>query len=252
MEADFAGVIFDVDGVLIDSPHEIAWRDALEHLMATSWRDIRARTSYAPGRFTTAVYQAQLAGKPRLAGALAALNYFGVPDPPARAGAYADAKQQRLVELIRGAGNSTAYPDALRFVSALRRHGIHLAAASSSKNANMLLGMVQLDDQSLLRAFDVNVCGRDFAHGKPDPEIFATAGAELQIRPEQIVVVEDAPSGIEAAKRAAMAALGVARHEDQAGLVHAGADLVVDTLDAVDVVALSKGRLRRSDDASRR
>jgi beta-phosphoglucomutase len=251
MEADFAGVIFDVDGVLIDSPHELAWRETLEQLMATSWRDIHAQTSYEAARFTTAVYQAQVAGKPRLAGALAALSYFGVPDAAARAGVYADAKQRRLIELIR-AGTSTAYPDALRFVSALRRHGLRLAAASSSRNANMLLSMVQLDDQPLLRVFDVNVCGRDFAHGKPDPEIFAAAGVELQIRPEQLVVVEDAPSGIEAARRAAMTALGVARHQDQAGLVHAGADLVVDTLDAVDVVALSKGRLRRSDDASRR
>jgi HAD superfamily hydrolase (TIGR01509 family) len=251
MEADFAGVIFDVDGVLIDSPHELAWRETLEHLMSTAWRDISHRTSYAPARFTTAVYQAQVAGKPRLAGALAALSYFGVPDAPARAGTYADAKQQRLIELIQ-TGRSRAYPDALRFVSALRRHGVRLAAASSSKNANLLLGMVQLDDQPLLRAFDVNVCGRDFAQGKPDPEIFTTAGIELEIPPQQIVVVEDAPSGIEAAKRARMAAVGVARHQDQAGLVHAGADLVVDSLDAVDVVALSRGRLYPSDDASRR
>ncbi|MBV9356139.1 MAG: HAD-IA family hydrolase, partial [Chloroflexi bacterium] len=219
------------------------------HLMATSWRDLRGQTSYAPTRFTTAVYQTHVAGKPRLAGALAALSYFHVPDAPARAGVYADAKQQRLIELIH-AGKSNAYPEALRVVSALRGHGLRLAAASSSKNANMLLSMVQIDHEPLLRVFDANVCGRDFAHGKPDPEIFAAAGVELQTRPEQIVVVEDAPSGIEAAKRAAMAALGVARHQDRAGLVHAGADLVVDTLDAVDVVALSKGWLRRSDGAS--
>jgi HAD superfamily hydrolase (TIGR01509 family) len=249
MEAKFAGAIFDVDGVLIDSPHELAWRETLEHLMATCWRDLRERTSYAPARLTTAVYQAHVAGKPRAAGARAALEYFGVPDAATRASVYADAKQQRLVELIE-AGESNAYPDALRFVAALRRHGIRLAAASSSKNANRLLSMVQLEGQSLLEAFDVNVCGRDFAHGKPDPEIFATAGAELQIQPERNVVVEDAPSGIEAAKRAGMAGLGVARHQDQAGLSDAGADLVVDTLDAVDVDALAAGRLRRSDDPS--
>jgi HAD superfamily hydrolase (TIGR01509 family) len=251
MQATFAGVIFDVDGVLIDSPHELAWRETLEHLMATCWRDLRPRTSYAPARFTTAVYQAQVAGKPRLAGARAALEYFGVPDAATRASVYADAKQQRLVELIE-AGKSTAYPDALRFVSTLRRHGLRLAAASSSKNANRLLSMVQLDGRSLLEAFDVNVCGRDFAHGKPDPEIFATAGAELRIQPARNVVVEDAPAGIEAAKRAGMTALGVARHQDQAGLSAAKADLVVDTLDVVDVDALPSGRLRRADEPSRR
>ncbi|MEP7190073.1 MAG: HAD family phosphatase, partial [Roseiflexaceae bacterium] len=36
----FNGAIFDVDGVLVDSPHEQAWRDALERLMAVGWTDL--------------------------------------------------------------------------------------------------------------------------------------------------------------------------------------------------------------------
>ena len=76
----FAGAILDVDGVLVDSPHERAWRDTLRELMDGDWRDIRRRTSYAPERFTHEVYQHEVAGKPRMSGARAALEHFGVPD----------------------------------------------------------------------------------------------------------------------------------------------------------------------------
>jgi beta-phosphoglucomutase-like phosphatase (HAD superfamily) len=76
----YQGAIFDVDGVLVDSPHELAWREALRELLDGAWRDIRDRTSWTAERFTTQVYQQLMAGKPRLAGARAALEYFEVPD----------------------------------------------------------------------------------------------------------------------------------------------------------------------------
>jgi beta-phosphoglucomutase len=65
----YQGAIFDVDGVLVDSPHELAWREAFRMLMEGEWRDIRDQTSYSPERFTQAVYQQVMAGKPRMAGA---------------------------------------------------------------------------------------------------------------------------------------------------------------------------------------
>jgi hypothetical protein len=59
----FQGAIFDVDGVLVDLPHYRAWRDALQELMGTEWTDVRGRTSYAPEKFTEAVYQQVVAGR---------------------------------------------------------------------------------------------------------------------------------------------------------------------------------------------
>ena len=44
----FQGSIFDVDGVLVDSPHEKAWRESLRALMESSWRGIRGRTTWSP------------------------------------------------------------------------------------------------------------------------------------------------------------------------------------------------------------
>jgi len=223
-------VIFDVDGVLLASPHERAWREAL-----IGFAD--------PARFTTAMYGTHVAGKPRLTGALAALEALGVPDAGRQAVIYAAHKQKRLEELIH-AGSVLAFPDALRFVQAIAALGWPMAVASSSKNANQMMRPIRLDSgQGLLDVFSANVCGRDLRQGKPNPEIFLLAAAELRVEPAHCLVVEDAPAGIEAARAGGMAALGVARLEDEPLLRVAGADLVVTSLDEIAIDALAGGRL---------
>ena len=71
-----AAAIFDVDGVLVASPHERAWREALRGITD-------------PARLTTELYQAHVAGKPRLSGARAALEQLKIPDAAERAVSYA-------------------------------------------------------------------------------------------------------------------------------------------------------------------
>jgi HAD superfamily hydrolase (TIGR01509 family) len=225
-----AAVVFDIDGVVIDSPHERAWRAALDDLAE-------------PERFTTALYQQYVAGKPRLAGAQAALEQLGVPDAAGAAPRYAERKQKMIEELIES-GSFAVFPDALRFILAIRARGFRLAAASSSKNANRMMELVRVGGEKSLRdLFDANVCGRDLRRGKPDPEIFLVSAAELGISPERCLVIEDAPAGIAAARAAGMAALAVARLDDAAPLAAAGADLVVTRLDQVDLDALERGEL---------
>jgi beta-phosphoglucomutase len=73
------GAIFAVDGVLVDSPHEKAWRESLRQLMESDWSDICNRTSWSPEAFTSRVYREQISGKPRMSGARASLAYFHVP-----------------------------------------------------------------------------------------------------------------------------------------------------------------------------
>jgi beta-phosphoglucomutase len=255
----FQGAIFDVDGVLVNSPHERAWKDSLRELMDHDWADIADQTSWSDERFTPQVYQQVLSGKPRMSGALAALEYFEVPDAAERVGAYAAHKQTMVITLIE-AGEFTAYPDALRFLLAVRDAGIPVVAASSSKNAGLFLRQIRLDTfateqglhydflrpgESLLEFFDVDISGRDFAQGKPHPEIFLTGAAELGVTPEHCFVVEDAASGVQAAKAGGMAALGLARADDQELLAAANADLVVTSLDDVDLAGLGEHQLRR-------
>ena len=255
----FAGGIFDVDGVLVDSPHEAAWRDTFNELMQNEWADIRDQTTWTPDAFDARVYQQVLSGKPRMEGAKAALDHFGVPDPDgARVRAYADLKQEMVVELIE-AGKFAAYPDALRFLLAVKDSGVKVAAASSSRNAGLFLRQIRLDEfaraeglqydwiedgLTLLAAFDVDISGRHFEQGKPHPAIFLTAAQELGVDPHEAFVVEDAVSGIQAAKAGEFAALGVARADDEDALAAQDADIVVTTLDDVDLGTLAEGRLQ--------
>jgi beta-phosphoglucomutase len=256
---EFRGAIFDVDGVLVDSPHDQAWREVLRELMEGDWRDIRDRTAYSPERFTKTVYQQVMAGMPRLAGARAALEYFRVPDSGSRARQYAAAKQNLVSRMIE-AGQFVAFADALRFILMVKAAGIPVAAASSSKNAKLFLHQIRLDTfaaeqrldnpfvhpgLTLLGLFDADISGRDLPRGKPDPMIFLAAAEELSAPPSRCFVVEDAVAGVQAAKAGAMTALGVARLGDEKMLADAGADLVVATLDEVSGAALAGGKLQR-------
>jgi beta-phosphoglucomutase len=229
-----AAVIFDVDGVILASPHEHAWREALRGIAD-------------PARFTTEFYQTHVAGKPRFSGARAALEHLAISDAVDRAEAYAEHKQRILEELI-AARDFTVFPDALRFAHTLASRGIPLAVASSSKNANQMMRLIPLaPDRTLLDLFAVNVCGRDLSHGKPDPEIFLIAATELGVAPAGCLVVEDAPAGIEAARAGGMMTLGIARLADEALLRAARADLVVTSLDEVAVDLLIKDLLGERD-----
>ncbi len=223
--------IFDVDGVLVASPHEQAWREAL--------------AGYAdPARFTTEFYQAHVAGKPRQDGALATLVGLGVPDAAARAPEYAR-KKQRLIDRLIAEGSFETFPDAVRFAAALHAAGLRQVLASSSKNVAAMLRRLTLPDGSgLLSIFDADLSGTDVPRGKPDPALFQLAAKALNVAPAQCLVVEDAPAGIEAALAGGMAALGVARLGDEVMLRSAAADLVVTSLDEVDVAAIADGTLR--------
>lgn len=256
-QAGFRGAIFDVDGVLVHSPHEQAWREGLKKLMENEWSDIKDQTSYEPEKFTPQVYQEKMSGMPRFKGAQAALEYFDVPDAERRAKEYGDEKQEMILELIER-GEFHAYPDALRFVLAVKDAGLYIAAASSSKNANAFMEKIRLDEfaseegldydfiepgLTLLDILDANVSGRDFEHGKPHPMIFLTAAEELGLKPSECFVVEDAVNGVQAAKAGEMQALGLARADDEELLAGANADIVVTSLDDVSLEALAEGRL---------
>ncbi len=223
--------IFDVDGVLVASPHERAWREAL-----VDFTD--------PARFTTEFYQSYVAGKPRLDGARATLERLGVPNAQTRAAEYAS-KKQILIDRLIDENCFESFPDAVRLVMALRAAGLRLALASSSKNvAAMLRRLDASDGRPLLSLFDADMSGTDVPRGKPDPALFVLAARALQVPPSACLVVEDAPAGIAAARAGGMATLGIARLGDEALLRAALADLVVTSLDQVDAAAIAEGVLR--------
>jgi beta-phosphoglucomutase-like phosphatase (HAD superfamily) len=233
--AKLLAAIFDVDGVLVASPHERAWREAL-----AGFAD--------PALFTTEFYQANVAGKRRLDGARATLEGLGVPQAAARVPEYA-AKKQALIDRLIAEGDFEAFPDAVRLAAALHEAGLRLALASSSKNVAAMLRRLTLPNGGpLLSIFDKDLSGTDVPRGKPDPALFLLAAKALNVPPAQCLVVEDAPAGIEAARAGGMAGLGIARLNDEALLRAASADLVVTSLDQVDVAAIPDGALRARPD----
>ena len=132
-------------------------------------------------------------------------------------------KQGYYLEML-AASDIQAFPDALRLVQLGQSENLRLAAASSSRNAPLVL-----DKIGLLTAMDALVTGADIARGKPAPEIFLTAASRLELEPLECAVFEDAEVGIEAAHRGGFFAVGVNRGRSDGAL--AGADLLVDDLD---------------------
>jgi HAD superfamily hydrolase (TIGR01509 family) len=231
MARAISAAIFDVDGVLVASPHERAWRETL-----AGFAD--------PAGFTTGFYQAHVAGKPRLDGARETLTLLAGPRAAERAEEYATAKQALIERLIED-GEFEVFPDAARLAADLSVAGIRLALASSSRNAAAMLQQIRLGDgRTLLELFDADLSGREVPRGKPDPALFLLAAEALGIPASQCVVMEDAPAGVAAARAGGMASVGVARLGDEALLQAAKADLVVTSLDQVDLAALLRGRLK--------
>ena len=247
------GGIFDVDGVLLDTPHAKAWRDALAQLMDGPWRGLAPTTSYRPGAFDDAIYQEYVAGKPRQAGAAAALDYFHVPDPDRSLARQYSEMKQALLERLAAAREFFAYDDALRFFLSVKASGVRVCAASSSKNADNFLKGISIEafcvreglhypfvhaQTTLLDLLDADVDGLDVPRGKPDPALFVAAAEALGMAPGRCFVVEDAAVGVQAAKSGGMYGIGVARHQDADQLRAAGADIVVSRLDAIDMHTL--------------
>lgn len=237
--------IFDVDGVLVDSPHERAWRETLDQLMAGPWEQLAFETGYRSGSLTTERYQHAVAGRPRLDGARGGLEAVGVVAPDEEhVRAYAEAKQSRLVDLIEREP-TPVFDDAVTLLLGLREIGLVIATASASRNADRLLAAVSLPDgRSLHEVLDTEVAGLD-APGKPDPAIFLEAAHRLGHPPHACLVVEDAPAGVAAARRGGMHCVAIDRSGDAEELRATGADIVLDRLDRLQPAEL----LRRLEDS---
>ncbi|MCS7089779.1 MAG: HAD family phosphatase [Verrucomicrobiota bacterium] len=181
--------IFDWDGVLVDSSraHERSW----EQLAAEVGR------SLFPGFFQ----QSFGMKNERILREL--LRWTDDPLELKRLG-------DRKEELFRAEVRRfplRLLPGAAEFLECLRVGGIPRAVGSSTPRANI---DCVIDSLGLRGMFQALVTGDDVRKGKPDPEVFLLAAQRLGMPPERCVVFEDAPVGVEAARRAGMPVVGVA------------------------------------------
>ena len=241
------GFIFDVDGVIADTPHEEAWRESLRFLFREkdTWKHLLRRTSYSPERFTPNLYREQISGKTRIEGARSALAYFHVPDPDELLlKEYCETKQKVYLQKIAH-GEFRVYDDAILLLLEAKRKGAKILAASSSKNAGLILDNISMNEwqrthnvqydsidasTTLLRLFDGNVSGGHGRRSKPDPDIFLHAAASGTLTPGDCLVIEDAPNGVQAAKRGHFFCVGIARANNERELREANADIVTNDL----------------------
>jgi beta-phosphoglucomutase len=199
-------VIFDVDGVLIDSyqAHFQSWLEMFgEH--GESFTEEQFRKTF--GRTSRDI--------------IAALH--GDDLSIAEMDAWDDRKEALYREIIRQ--EFPAIDGAGELLDALHAAGFKLAVGSSGPPENIALTLECLDRARLFAAVVTRV---DVTRGKPDPQVFQIAGQRLGATAEQCVVVEDAPAGIEAANRAGMASVALTGTASRAELAHA--KLAVDSL----------------------
>ena len=99
-------------------------------------------------------------------------------------------------------------------VHRLRDDGVKVAVVSGGSRARLLSGR----SGELLKKVDVVVTGDELSQGKPAPEGYQKAAQALRVLPEQCLVVENAPLGIQSAKNAGMTCIGVCSTLSQAHL----------------------------------
>ena len=207
-------MLWDLDGTLVDSApyHWVAWRDTL----AAEGRPVQ------PGDF------ADTFGK-RNDELLRQL--FGVPLDDGWIERVSDTKERAYRLLVRQHGLEAA-PGAFEWLARLHDAGWRQALATSAPLPNVDAVFEAL---ALGRFLDAVVSADEVGRGKPDPAIFHEAARRLGVSPARCVVVEDAPAGLEAARIAGMAAIGVlsAHHPSLQ------ADLVVASLDHLPPDAFS-------------
>ncbi len=180
------GVIFDVDGVLIDSylPHFESWRNILARdglaLTEPEFRDTFGR-----------VNQEIVEG------------LWGRKLPQDRIDEIGRIKEASYRELIEA--NFPAMPGAVDLIRSLHAEGVSMVIGSSAPRENVESTIKGLDVGSMLAGF---VCKDDVLRGKPDPEIFLRCAEKLGLPPNRCIVIEDSTFGIQAAKAAGMRCVG--------------------------------------------
>lgn len=198
------GVIFDMDGVLIDS-HPVHRRVWAQFLASVNRPVSEEELDFV------------LDGRKREE----ILRHFLGDLPEDRLEEYGRRKNELYAESSSDLRTITGVED---FLGTLEAAALPMAVGTSAsfERARDTLAML-----GILPRFSALITGNDVANGKPDPEIFVRAAERLSLAPHNLLVVEDAVSGVKAAKSAGMKCLGIAANGRGGDLLAAGADHVV-------------------------
>ncbi|HEV2128870.1 MAG TPA: beta-phosphoglucomutase family hydrolase [Thermomicrobiales bacterium] len=233
-----AACLFDLDGVLTHTAtvHSAAWKEMFDAFLRE-----RAEAGGEPFRpFEIATdYARYVDGRLRLDGVRGFLASRGIElpegtpdDPPETDSVHGlgTRKNTRVLEIIDERGVDI-FPGSVRFVDVARDAGLRRAVVSASKNCQTVL-----EAAGIAHLFDVRVDGIYAAEhelpGKPAPDTFLAAAAELGVEPARCAVFEDAVAGVEAGQAGEFGwVVGVDRVGQAEALCAHGADTVVGDLE---------------------
>jgi len=132
------------------------------------------------------------------------------------------AKEEVYRDLIRTKGLNLL-PGAARWLERLKAEGWSQALATSAPRGNIDAVFAAL---GIEKFFDAVISSEEVKAGKPEPDVFLAAAAKMGVAPDDCIVIEDAPAGLEAARRAGMKSIGVLTTHNELK-----ADLVAPNLD---------------------
>ena len=208
-------VIFDMDGVLVDSneAHYLAFQKMAVLLGVPFPRELWARSI---GMHNKSIFP----------------MWLGQDLEPVRAETLAAQKEAMYRELAAEVLKPIA--GVVELLERLHADKIPLAVGSSGPRLNVEFALRAI---AVGKYFDAVVCGDDVKHGKPDPEIFLTAAARLGLTSAECVVIEDAPQGVQAAIAAGMRVIAVTTSKPAAELK--AASLIIESFAGLDAARIS-------------
>jgi beta-phosphoglucomutase len=176
------GVLFDLDGVIVDTLHfhYLAWK----HMFKQLGGDVSERTVLLhEGRNSREIL-------PIL------MEESGVPIPEDRQTLFIEEKRAYYRSIV----HVQQYPGAFEVIDALKSRGYKVALVTACAMKNMQHSL----DSAHQAHFDFIITGDEVSRAKPFPDPYLTAARQIGVTPAECLVVENAPLGIEAAKNAGM------------------------------------------------
>jgi len=237
LPAEIAACLFDLDGVLTQTAkvHAAAWKEMFDAFLRQ--RADEAGEPFRPFDIATD-YPQYVDGKLREDGVRAFLQSRqielpeGTPEDPPEADTVhglGTRKNDLVQRLIRERGVEV-YNGSVRFVRAAREAGLRTAVVSASKNTPEILAVTGLASLFEVR-IDGNVAATRDLRGKPAPDTFLAAAAELGVPPKRCAVFEDAHAGVAAGRAGGFGyVVGVDRVGQATALQEHGANIVVGDL----------------------
>ncbi|MDA3915431.1 MAG: beta-phosphoglucomutase family hydrolase [Deltaproteobacteria bacterium] len=235
--AKFKGVIFDLDGVITGTArvHALAWESMFnDYLEKAAEKDNKPFIPFDPEED----YIQYVDGKPRPEGVKSflesrgvVLEYGDLDDPPDKATVCGLGNRKNIdFQAVLKKEGPDVFESSIKFVTQLKKMGIKVGVASSSRNCKLILDLAGHSNLFATRV-DGEVSKELKLKGKPDADIFVVAAKNLGLLPNECVVVEDAISGVQAGRNGNFGlTLGIDRNNMGDQLKLNGADIVIQDL----------------------